>query len=227
MNTGHIALEGQPMFEQFQHAFILEDLSESQQWLTRALMEAFPGIAITSAAHLAEARSQLQAGLAADIALVDLGLPDGSGVSFIAELKKVQPATLVVVASIYDDDAHVFPALRAGASGYLLKDQPIHIIVQALQGIAGGNPPLSPGIARRLLGFFHPADNAAPDQPQLTEREAEVLRLIAKGLTRNECARMLGLSTHTVIGYVKDIYRKLDVGSRAEAALAARNMGLV
>lgn len=214
------------MFEQFQRAFILEDLTESLQWLTRALAEAFPGIAIANAANLAQARSQLVDGLHADIALVDLGLPDGSGVHFIAELKQARPHTLIVVASIYDDDAHVFPALRAGASGYLLKDQPIHIIVQALQGIAGGNPPLSPGIARRVLGFFHAADPAQPDHPQLTEREADVLRLIAKGLTRTECARLLGLSTHTVIGYVKDIYRKLDVNSRAEAALAARNMGL-
>lgn len=210
----------------FQHAFILEDLPESSEWLARALVDAFGGVVITNTSTLAQARNQLASGVQADIALIDLGLPDGSGVDFIAELRKARPNTLVVVASIYDDDAHVFPALRAGASGYLLKDQPIHIIVQALQGIASGNPPLSPGIARRVLGFFHGPGTAPTDHPQLTERETEVLRLIAKGLTRVECARLLGLSTHTVIGYVKDIYRKLDVNSRAEAALAARTMGL-
>ncbi|NVO05998.1 MAG: response regulator transcription factor [Rhodoferax sp.] len=209
-----------------QRAFILEDLPDSQQWLARALQDAFGGIAIDGASSLTEASERLGSGLQADIALIDLGLPDGSGVHFIAELKKQLPHTMVVVASIYDDDAHVFPALRAGASGYLLKDQPLHMIVQALQGIAAGNPPLSPSIARRVLGFFHPGDGPAPAPTQLTEREAEVLRLIAKGLTRSDCARVLGLSAHTISGYVKDIYRKLDVNSRAEAALAARNLGL-
>jgi DNA-binding NarL/FixJ family response regulator len=215
------------MFEPFQRAFILEDLPESQAWLTQALGHAFPGIAIASAYNLAEARQQLAAGLDADIALVDLGLPDGSGVEFIEALKRARPETLVVVSSIYDDDAHVFPALRAGAGGYLLKDQPINVIVQALQGIAGGQPPLSPAIARRMLGFFQPVEPVPVTRPQLTEREVEVLRLIAKGMTQSECARLLGLSQHTVVGYVKDIYRKLDVCSRAEAALVARDLGLV
>jgi DNA-binding NarL/FixJ family response regulator len=212
------------MSPSFRHAFILEDLPESQQWLSQALTEAFPGIAIDSAYHLAEARQKLAASLVADIALIDLGLPDGSGVSFIDELKKARPDTLIVVASIYNDDAHVFPALRAGAGGYLLKDQPVDVIVQALQGIASGQPPLSPAIARRMLNFFQPVES---EQPALTEREVEVLRLIAKGLTQSECARLLGLSSHTVVGYVKDIYRKLNVCSRAEAALVARDLGLV
>lgn len=215
------------MFEPFQRAFILEDLPESQTWLAQALRQAFPGIAIAGAGSLTEAQAQLAAGLDIDIALVDLGLPDGSGVDFIEALKRARPEALIVVASIYDDDAHVFPALRAGAGGYLLKDQTIHVIVQALQGIAGGNPPLSPAIARRMLGFFQPAEPVRPERPQLTEREVEVLRLIAKGMTQGECARLLGLSQHTVVGYVKDIYRKLDVCSRAEAALVARDMGLV
>jgi DNA-binding NarL/FixJ family response regulator len=215
------------MFEPFQRAFILEDLPESQAWLAQALREAFPGIVIDGAGSLAEARGRLGAGLDVDIALVDLGLPDGSGVEFIEALKRARPETLIVVASIYDDDAHVFPALRAGAGGYLLKDQPVHVIVQALQGIAGGHPPLSPAIARRMLGFFQPAEPVPVARPQLTDREVDVLRLIAKGMTQSECARLLGLSQHTVVGYVKDIYRKLDVCSRAEAALVARDLGLV
>lgn len=227
MSAVYAASPGVPMREPIRTAFILEDLPESQDWLSRALDAAFPGLAIACAGSLAEARAQLAAGLAADIALVDLGLPDGSGVEFIPLLKRASPATLVVVASIYDDDAHVFPALRAGAGGYLLKDQPIHVIVQALQGIAAGTPPLSPAIARRMLGFFQPAEVAVPERPHLTEREISVLRLIAKGMTQGECAQLLGLSPHTVTGYVKDVYRKLDVCSRAEAALAARELGLI
>lgn len=215
------------MSAHYRSGFILEDLPESQRWLAQALDRAFPGIAIAGAASLAEGRALIASGLRPGIALIDLGLPDGSGVSLIEELKRVAPATLCVVASIYDDDGHIFPALRAGAGGYLLKDQPIAVIVQALQGIATGNPPLSPAIARRMLGFFQPVEAKPVAQPALTERETEVLRCIAKGLTQTECARLMGISVHTVVGYVKDIYRKLDVSSRAEAALVARDLGLV
>jgi len=209
----------------YARAFILEDLPESQEWLTRALATAFPGVVVEVCASVAAAREHLGRCPAPQIALVDLGLPDGSGVVVVEELKRRFPACLCVVASIFNDDAHVFPALRAGAMGYLLKDQPVETIVAALQGIAAGTPPISPAIARRMLAFFQPS---SPEQlPELTERETEVLRLIAKGITQGECARLLGLSPNTVPGYVKDIYRKLNVCSRAEAALVARDMGLV
>lgn len=205
--------------------FILEDLPESQAWLRDALEQSFPGIAIDSAYSLAEAAHTLAAGPAPDIALIDLGLPDGSGITLIEQIQRRSPATLCIVASIYDDDGHIFPALRAGARGYLLKDQPVAGIVQALTGIAAGQPPLSPAIARRMLAFFQPAPSAPG--PDLTERETEVLRLISKGLTQAETARLLGISQHTVAGYVKELYRKLNVSSRAEAALIARDLGLV
>ena len=172
--------------------FILEDLPESQVWLRDALEQSFPGIAIDSAYSLAEAAHKLAAGPAPDIALIDLGLPDGSGITLIEQIQRRSPATLCIVASIYDDDGHIFPALRAGARGYLLKDQPVAGIVQALTGIAAGQPPLSPAIARRMLAFFQPAPSAPG--PDLTERETEVLRLISKGLTQAETARLLGIS---------------------------------
>jgi DNA-binding NarL/FixJ family response regulator len=208
-----------------QTGFILEDLPESQAWLSQALTESFPGITIVTAYSLQEARTRLAEAPMPDIALIDLGLPDGSGVEMIEYIQRRNPTTLCVVASIYDDDSHVFPALRAGATGYLLKDQPVAAIVAALQGIASGQPPLSPAIARRMLAFFQPAQSL-PD-PSLTERETEVLRLISKGMTQAETARLLGISQHTVAGYVKELYRKLNVSSRAEAALLARDMGLV
>ncbi|TCJ15549.1 response regulator transcription factor [Parasulfuritortus cantonensis] len=206
--------------------FILEDLPESQAWLGQALATSFPGIAIETADTLGEARARLADAPGPDIALIDLGLPDGSGVEIIELIQRRFPATLCVVASIYDDDGHVFPALRAGARGYLLKDQPIDRIVEALSGIAAGQPPLSPAIARRMLAFFRPEVAQAADSA-LTGRETEVLRLIAKGMTQAETARLLGISQHTVAGYVKELYRKLNVSSRAEAALRARDMGLV
>jgi DNA-binding NarL/FixJ family response regulator len=211
--------------------FILEDLPESQAWLSEALTQSFPGIQIDTAFTLQEARERLghspAKGQSAmpDIALIDLGLPDGSGVELIEFIQRRSPTTLCIVASIYHDDGHIFPALRAGARGYLLKDQPVAAIVSALTGIAGGQPPLSPALARRMLSYFQPAQSL-PD-PCLTERETEVLRLIAKGMTQAETARLLAISQHTVSGYVKELYRKLNVNSRAEAALLARDMGLV
>lgn len=208
-----------------QTGFILEDLPESQAWLSEALTRSFPGIAIDTAYTLYEAREKLLAGAMPDIALIDLGLPDGSGVELIEFIQRRSPATLCIVASIYHDDGHIFPALRAGARGYLLKDQPVAAIVAALTGIAAGQPPLSPAIARRMLSYFLPGPSL-PD-PALTERETEVLRLISKGMTQAETARLLGISQHTVAGYVKELYRKLNVNSRAEAALLARDMGLV
>lgn len=206
--------------------FILEDLPESQAWLGQALAASFPGIAVDSAYTLKEARDKLAAGPGPDIALIDLGLPDGSGVEIIELIQRLHPDALCIVASIYDDDRHVFPALRAGARGYLLKDQPVGRIVEALNGIASGEPPLSPAIARRMLAYFRP-EAQAPAEVELTARETEVLRLIAKGMTQAETARLLGISQHTVAGYVKDLYRKLNVSSRAEAALRARDLGLV
>ncbi len=210
-----------------QTGFILEDLPESQVWLSEALTLSFPGIAIDSAFSVQEARDKLAVGAMPDIALIDLGLPDGSGVELIEFIQRRSPDTLCIVASIYHDDGHIFPALRAGAQGYLLKDQPVAAIVAALTGIAGGQPPLSPAIARRMLSFFQPGPAPATPAPALTERETDVLRMISKGMTQAETGRLLGISQHTVAGYVKELYRKLNVSSRAEAALLARDMGLV
>jgi DNA-binding NarL/FixJ family response regulator len=206
-------------------ALILDDVVDSQTWLSQALRTAFGNITLHCTGNLAEARAWLSNHAAPDIALIDLGLPDGSGVELIGELNRAAPQTLCVVASIYDDNQHLFPALRAGAQGYLLKDQPLPQIIELLKGIAEGRPPLSPAIARKLLGHFQPSPQ--PEYEPLTEREHEVLRLIAKGMTLAETARILGISTHTISGYVKNIYRKLNVSSRAEAALTARNLGIV
>ena len=112
-----------------------------------------------------------------------------------------------------------------GRRGYLLKDQRWQQLAELLKGIAEGRPPLSPVIARKLLGYFRPAPPSYLDT--LTGRETEVLSLIAKGVTLAEAAKVLGISPHTVSGYVKEIYRKLNVSSRAEAALTAQRMGLV
>jgi DNA-binding NarL/FixJ family response regulator len=205
-------------------ALIIEDIPDARQWLSDALRDTYPFVEISSAANLKEALAIIIA-QRFDIALVDLNLPDGSGVDALRQIRLSAPQTLSIVVTIYDDDQHLFPALQAGAQGYLLKDQSKQQISQRLQGIARGEPPLSPAIARRLLGHFSP-QGVAPEI-NLTTRETEVLTLIAKGVKLAEVAEMLTISRNTAAGYVKEIYRKLDISSRAEATLEAARLGLV
>lgn len=218
----------------FERALIVEDLDEPRQWLAELLPQALPVVRrVDTAATLAQARERLGEH-AYGLALVDWGLPDGTSEALIAELVAARPGAVVIVATIHDDDTHVFPALRAGASGYILKSQPASVVVGQLRRIEQGEPALSPSIAARVLRHFRAGPEPEPtpaEEPrplaQLTEREVDVLRLIAKGYTASEVAQLLGLSSHTVTGYVRDIYRKLGITSRAEATLEAARRGLV
>ena len=211
------------MDEQPRTVLIVEDLPSTRDWLATAVERAFPGSQIATAEDIATARKALAESWP-DLVLVDLGLPDGDGTDLIAAIKQAAPATRCVVASTFGDDAHLFPALRAGADGYLTKDAEIDQLAEALAGILAGRPPLSPGIARRLMQHFQP--QVQPDDG-LSPREREVLTLIAKGYTVNRAAEMLQIASSTAAGYVKDIYRKLEISSRAEATLKAAEMGLV
>lgn len=204
---------------------IIEDLPDTQRWLSEVLTQAFPGIEVRIGSSVAEGLHLLDEQLP-QIALIDLGLPDGSGIQLIQQLKRLAPAAHCIVTTIFDDDQHLFPALQAGAHGYILKDQPQPQLVRMLRGITQGEPPLSPAIARRLLTHFQPAGAESPETP-LTARETEVLRLIAKGYTNSRTAELLGISTNTTASYIKEIYRKLNINSRAEATLEATRRGLV
>jgi DNA-binding NarL/FixJ family response regulator len=208
-----------------QRGLVIEDLPPSQEWLVRVLAEAFPSIHVTVADCLRAAHRALQNGVP-DIALIDLGLPDGDGTDLVAHLNQIDPAAVSVVTTVFDDDQHLLAALRAGAHGYVLKDQPAEQVRELLLGIAAGQPPLSPSIAQRLLGFFRET-GPVDDEARLTEREREVLALIAKGCTVAHVAALLGISRHTTAGYVKAIYRKLNVSTRAEATLEATRRGIV
>ncbi|WP_374593145.1 response regulator [Aquabacterium sp.] len=211
---------------------LLEDLPEIRAWLKTLALQVFPQARISEAARVHDAL-ELVSALRFDVALVDLGLPDGSGVSVVERLRETQPDAQSVVVTIHDDDEHLFPALQAGAFGYLLKEQSREQLSEQLQRIAQGEPPLSPSIARRVIQYFtaqakaKPAE-AAPLMPmvQLTERENDVLLRVAKGFTLPEIGVQLNLSRHTIADYVKQIYRKLNVSSRAEAALEAQRLGL-
>ena len=212
--------------EVMESGLVVEDMPDAQAWLKAVLMASFPDIRVEVAGGVKEALTRLKEGPAPSIALVDLGLPDGSGLDVLRKLKERHPGTLRIVTTIFDGDQHLFSALRAGAQGYVLKDQSREHLVQLIQGIVAGNPPLSPSIARRLLGFFSGPGPESPDEA-LTPREVEVLTLLSKGITIAGVAEVLSLSRHTVGGYVKDLYRKLNVSTRAEATLEAARRGLV
>ena len=211
-----------------QNILILEDLPQVRTWLKCLVNELFPEASISESARVHDAIGLVSV-LNFDLALIDLGLPDGSGVDVVATLREKQPAAQPVVVSIHDDDGHLFPALQAGAYGYILKEQPREMVMEQLQRISQGEPPLSPSIARRVMAYF-----AALPKPQaslmphvkLTERESDVLLRVAKGFTLPEIGVQLNLSRHTIADYVKQIYRKLNVSSRAEAALEAQRLGL-
>ncbi len=211
------------------HILLLEDLPEIRSWLRSLVLQVFPGSQVSESARVHDAL-ELVSAVRFDLALIDLGLPDGSGVDVVTALRDQQPEAQSVVVTIHDDDEHLFPALQAGAFGYILKEQPREMISEQLQRISQGEPPLSPSIARRVMAYFSAkakpqATNLLP-HVQLTERESEVLLRVAKGFTLPEIGVQLGLSRHTIADYVKQIYRKLNVSSRAEAALEAQRLGL-
>jgi DNA-binding NarL/FixJ family response regulator len=188
-----------------------------------------------AATTVAGARTLVDA-LSPDVVLIDLGLPDGSGVDVIRHAMQGHPTRDVMVVTMFGDDGHVIDSIRAGATGYLLKDAlPKDIASSILQVHAGGSP-ISPAIARRVLTSFcedrQPEPGAKipylPSTPRpslLSDRETEILRLVAKGLNFKEVGAILSISPNTVITHVKRIYQKLAVHSRGEAVYEANQMG--
>ena len=245
---------------------ILEDNPAAREFLGRVVRESFSDtITIVEAGDLESARRAIRIAGGAQgyhgvdpfkLVLCDLELLD--------ELRQY-PATKIVT-TLYSDDEHLFPALQSGADGYLLKEDRFELLVEELQKIVRGEPPLSPAIARRLLGHFRTNTRtgmnrritdegngaalraptasstftavafAAPspveiepalDLPALTPREVEVLTFLSKGFTIKEIAALMSIKWFTVNDHIKSIYRKLNVSSRAEAAVLASKQGLV
>jgi two-component system, NarL family, nitrate/nitrite response regulator NarL len=243
---------------------IVEDNPVARSFLKRVVSESFSDeIALSEAGDLESARKQItvtQMATSADLThasrhpfkliLLDLELPDGNGMELLAELAGY-PATKIVT-TLYSDDDHLFPALQCGADGYLLKEDRFEVLVEELQKIVRGQPPLSPAIARRLLTHFRsntpsgsqesepmpvsglsssrpmPLVRGAPlDHEKLTPRETEVLTYLSKGFTIKEIANLMTIKWFTVNDHIKSIYKKLNVSSRAEAAVFASKQGLV
>ncbi len=204
---------------------ILEDHDETMNRLVNIVGQAFSEAQVHCAYSIAEA-DRLTGTENFSLVLIDINLPDGSGIDYLSRMRQTAAASYFVITTMFDDDEHVFDALRQGAHGYILKEQTDAKIVQLLRGIIDGAPPLSPSVSRKILKFFNhvPEQRAAVD---LSGRELEVLTLVAKGYTRKEIARLLEISVNTVSAYIKSVYKKLSVNNCSEATLEAVRLGLV
>ncbi|MCX5093425.1 response regulator transcription factor [Streptomyces sp. NBC_00365] len=197
------------------------------------LLGLLPGIEVVGAAGDGYEAVALVAELAPDVVLMDLRMPRCDGVEATRRIRAEHPGTQVVVLTTYADDESLFPALRAGARGYLTKDAGGDEIVRAVESVLSGDAGLSPSIQRRLLErLSEPAAAPAPDplvEPPdgLTTRETEVLLLIAEGLTNQEIARKLHVSTATVKTHINNLFAKTGLKDRAQAVRYAFGKGLV
>ncbi len=227
---------------------IVEDAVDSMGFITRCISASFPEARQHQASSVRMALDAVASVGKLDLAIVDLGLPDGSGLDVITALQVRHPDCAVVVYTQFDDDGSLFDALRRGATGYLLKSDPPERTQDALKALMAGEPQLSPRIALRMLREFHLSgqigsqaarareaaaerqqreQQQAVQQTQLTPRELETLTLTAKGLRLPELAQHLQVTRSTAATYLKRIYRKLAINSRAEATLEAARLGLV
>ncbi len=216
MNTGTIKV------------LLVED-DDAMRWEFESMVSSHPGLSLCgSAASMAEARSLLVQ-QTPDVALIDLGLPDGDGVELIAWLQQQRPHTSVLVATLFGDEAHVVRAIEAGARGYLLKDTAIDEFAKGIQLLQQGGAPLSPQIARYLLKRFSPSAKVPPrsEMDSLTAREIDILRHISQGYSVSETAKNMNISAHTVATHVKNIYSKLAVHNRVAAIIQARIQGFI
>jgi DNA-binding NarL/FixJ family response regulator len=217
-------------------AIVLVEDDAAFQDAFRAAVSAAPDLSVIGvAATVAQARVMLE-GPAADVLVVDLGLPDGSGIDVIREAHALWPDCAIMVSTTFADERHVIASIEAGASGYLLKDSALPAIPEDIRVLHGGGSPISPRIARQVLMRFRPDEKpvddaaAAADKaaaPSLSEREQETLQLITRGFSFDEIAELMNVSRNTVLTFVRRIYTKLEVRSKTEAVFEARAHGLL
>lgn len=207
------------------HVLIVEDVAETRCWLSGIVTAAFPECVIHGTSSMAEGKAAAD-GQRIDLALIDLGLPDGPGLEVLRHLRQHSPDTVCVITTVVGDDTHIIAALSAGAQGYLLKQQPAEQLSRQLVQLAEGVPALSPSIARRIMDHFRMTGPAAGCDGDLSDREKQTLGLIARGLRNSDAAAALGIAESTVASHIKSIYRKLGISTRAEASWHATRLGL-
>jgi DNA-binding NarL/FixJ family response regulator len=197
------------------------------------ILESAPDIEVVGQAHDGAHALEQIAETLPDLILMDLKMPGMNGVRATREIRQLHPHIRVLVLTTYDEDEWVFDAIRNGASGYLLKNVPPADLIKAVRGTVSGSTFVDPGVAGKLFTHFNLAEQVLPSgadeirMSNLTERELEILRLLARGRSNDQIASTLHLSVGTVRNYVSTLFSKLDVSDRTQAALAAVRYGLV
>jgi DNA-binding NarL/FixJ family response regulator len=201
------------------------------------LLEGRPELVIVGTAISGEAALEQLTAAQPDVVLLDLGLPRMNGIEVTRAIKATQPHVEVLIFTVFEEEEKVLAAVRAGASGYLLKGAPAEKIVDAIAEVKAGGTVIQPSLARRLLRHFRAgeADAAVPEATQpraaplrpLSERELEILQLIAKGVSNSEAAKLLKVSKATVRTHLEHIYEKLEVSNRVEAVTEGIRKGLI
>jgi DNA-binding NarL/FixJ family response regulator len=194
----------------------------------RALLESMPDIDLIGEARSGQEAVEMAVDRQPDLVLMDLQMPEGSGLAATREISKNSPSVRILVVTLFEDDDSVFAALRAGARGYILKDTDEEEMMRAIRAVGEGEAIFSPAIATRLIDYFATTRQEVPKEilPELTLREREILALIARGDTNAGIAESLMISLKTVRNHVSNIYSKLQVADRAQAAIRARDAGL-
>jgi NarL family two-component system response regulator LiaR len=205
---------------------IVDDHDVVRQGL-RAYLDALPDLAVVGEAESGQAAVRLAEEHIPDVALMDLVMPGMDGVEATRRVKNVSPRTQVVVLTSYHQDEHIFPALRAGAISYVLKDVKMEELAEAVRRAARGEATLHPRVAARVIQEMHGAGQEINPFTELTDREMEVLKLIANGLSNSRIAEQLVISENTVKGHVSNILSKLHLADRTQAAVYAWREGIV
>jgi RNA polymerase sigma factor (sigma-70 family) len=216
---------------------ILEDEPIIQNRLRRILTElGYENETLHFVSNLKEAFEKIEE-IPVSLALVDLGLPDGNGVEFIEKLRERDSNASILVISAWSTQSSLFSAIKAGATGYVLKERDDFEVLLAIRSILRGGAPIDPFIAREILSQIAVQENtqdkseqqgALPaDMEALTNREKEILDLVAQGLSNREISEQLFVSRYTVESHIKHIYRKLSVSKRTKAVSAARTLGII
>jgi DNA-binding NarL/FixJ family response regulator len=196
---------------------MLED-SRSIQQMMRSILQGVEGLELQHIHGSTEAALEAIEEAEPDVYIVDINLPGLSGLDFITQARERLPRTQFMVYTVHDDDEKVFQALRGGANGYLLKSTAPSALIEGIREMLAGGSPMSASVARRVIEYMRPGGTASPHELQeLTERENEVLQLLAHGLLYKEIAERLELSSFTVKNHIRHIYAKLQVQTRVEA----------